>query len=48
VAPKEKTGVKIVDAQIHIWSKGKPSGLHRKVASFTAEEVLAEMNADPL
>jgi predicted TIM-barrel fold metal-dependent hydrolase len=45
VAPKEEAGVKIVDAQIHIWSSGKPSGLHRKVASFTAEEALAEMDA---
>jgi len=37
-------GVKIVDAQIHIWSKGTPSGLHRKVSAFTAEEALREMN----
>ena len=36
--------MKIVDAQIHIWSKGAPSGLHRKVSSFTAEEVLREMD----
>ena len=37
--------MKIVDAQIHIWSQGQPSGLHRKVASFTAEEALREMDA---
>ena len=37
--------MKIVDAQIHIWSQGMPSGLHRKVSSFTAEEALAEMDA---
>ena len=37
-------GMKIVDAQIHIWSKGTPSGLHRKVSSFTAEEALREMD----
>ena len=37
--------MKIVDAQIHIWSSGMPSGQHRKVASFTAEEALREMDA---
>ena len=37
--------MKIIDAQVHIWSSGKPSGLHRQVSSFTAEEVLAEMDA---
>ena len=37
--------MKIVDAQIHIWSSGKPSGLHRQVASFSAEEALREMDA---
>ena len=36
--------MKIVDAQIHIWSSGTPSGLHRKVSSFTAEEALKEMD----
>jgi predicted TIM-barrel fold metal-dependent hydrolase len=36
--------MKIVDAQVHIWSKGTPSGLHRKVSSFTAEEALREMD----
>lgn len=36
--------MKIIDAQIHIWSKGTPSGLHRKVSSFTAEEALREMD----
>ncbi|MFC7690728.1 hypothetical protein ACFQY5_15260 [Paeniroseomonas aquatica] len=36
--------MKIVDAQIHIWSSGSPSGLHRKVSSFTAEEALREMD----
>lgn len=36
--------MKIVDAQIHIWSKGTPSGLHRKVSSFSAEEALREMD----
>lgn len=38
--------MKIVDAQIHIWSQTitPPSGLHRKVQSFSAEEALAEMD----
>ena len=37
--------MRIVDAQVHIWSGGTPSGLHRKVPAFTAEELLAEMDA---
>jgi predicted TIM-barrel fold metal-dependent hydrolase len=38
--------VKIVDAQVHIWSQTvvPTSGLHRKVEKFTAEELLAEMD----
>ena len=38
--------MKIIDAQVHIWSKTvtPPSGLHRKVAKFTAEELLREMD----
>jgi predicted TIM-barrel fold metal-dependent hydrolase len=38
--------MKIIDAQVHIRSKvvTPPSGLHRKVASFTAEELLKEMD----
>jgi hypothetical protein len=34
--------MKIIDAQIHIWSQTvvPPSGLHRKVSKFTAEEAL--------
>ena len=33
--------MKIIDAQVHIWSQTvmPPSGLHRKVEKFTAEEV---------
>ena len=33
--------MKIIDAQVHIWSQTvtPTSGLHRKVAKFTAEEV---------
>ena len=37
--------MRIVDAQVHIWSSGTPSGLHRQVPAFTAEELLAEMDA---
>ena len=39
--------MRIVDAQVHIWSQTvvPPSGLHRKVDQFTAEELLAEMDA---
>src|SRR5262249_43568044 len=41
-----RNAMKIVDAQIHIWSQTvvPPSGLHRKVAKFTAEEALKEMD----
>jgi predicted TIM-barrel fold metal-dependent hydrolase len=39
--------MKIIDAQVHIWSKTviQPSGLHRKVEKFTAGELLTEMDA---
>jgi predicted TIM-barrel fold metal-dependent hydrolase len=38
--------MKIIDAQIHIWTKTvtPPSGLHRKVEKYTAEEALKEMD----
>ena len=38
--------MKIIDAQVHIWSQTvvPTSGLHRKVSKFTAEEVLKEMD----
>ena len=35
----------IVDAQVHIWSSGTPSGQHRQTSSFSAEECLQEMDA---
>src|SRR5260370_27480956 len=43
---KRGDAMKIIDAQVHIWSQTvvPTSGLHRKVATFTAEEVLAEMD----
>ena len=38
--------MKIIDAQVHIWTKTvtAPSGLHRKVTAFTAEDCLKEMD----
>ena len=41
-----KPSMKIIDAQVHIWSKTvtPTTGLHRKVSSFTAEELLKEMD----
>jgi predicted TIM-barrel fold metal-dependent hydrolase len=49
VSPNRETlgskAMKIIDAQVHIWSQTvvPPSGLHRKVEIFTAEDVLKEM-----
>ncbi|MDB5372354.1 MAG: amidohydrolase [Belnapia sp.] len=37
--------MEIVDAQVHLWRSGTPSGHHRQVPAFTAEELLAEMDA---
>ena len=37
--------MRIVDAQVHIWASGTPSGQHRQIASFSAEEMLKEMDA---
>ncbi len=36
--------MRIIDAQVHIWGSGTPSGDHRQVSSFTVEELLAEMD----
>jgi len=33
----------IVDAQVHIWSQGTPSGQHRQISSYSAEDSLKEM-----
>ena len=35
--------MRIIDAQVHIWASGTPSGDHRQVSSFTVDELLAEM-----
>ena len=37
--------MKIIDAQVHIWASGKPSGHHRQVSRFDVEALLAEMDA---
>src|SRR3989442_6569950 len=38
--------MRIVDAQVHIWSGGKPANPnHRQVASFTKDDLLKEMDA---
>ncbi len=37
--------MKIVDAQIHLWTKGEPSGLHRQHQVFTLEQAMAGMDA---
>ncbi len=35
----------IVDAQVHIWSSGKPTNAdHRQVAAFTEDDLLKEMD----
>jgi predicted TIM-barrel fold metal-dependent hydrolase len=35
--------LKIIDAQVHIWSSGRPNMRHRQTSAFTAEELLREM-----
>ncbi len=35
----------IVDAQVHIWSSGTPNGVHRQVSAYTADQLLADMDA---
>jgi predicted TIM-barrel fold metal-dependent hydrolase len=35
----------IIDAQVHIWGSGKPSGHHRQTSVFTADELIKEMDA---
>ena len=37
--------MQITDAQVHIWSSGIPSGIHRPIPVLTADEMLAEMDA---
>ena len=33
----------IIDAQVHIWGSGKPSGHHRQTSLYTAQELILEM-----
>jgi predicted TIM-barrel fold metal-dependent hydrolase len=35
----------IIDAQVHIWGSGMPNGHHRQTSVYTAEELIAEMEA---
>ncbi|MBN8926634.1 MAG: hypothetical protein BGO51_14665 [Rhodospirillales bacterium 69-11] len=37
--------MQIIDAQVHIWGSGQPSGDHRQTSAFTAPELIAEMEA---
>jgi predicted TIM-barrel fold metal-dependent hydrolase len=38
--------MKVVDAQVHIWESGVPGTMtHRQIDRFSAEDLLAEMNA---
>ena len=39
-----ETAMLIIDAQVHIWGSGKPSGHHRQTSLYTAEELIKEMN----
>jgi len=34
----------IVDAQVHIWSQGTPSGQHRQISRYGAEDCIKEMD----
>ena len=34
----------IIDAQVHIWGSGQPSGHHRQTSVYTAEELIKEMD----
>ena len=36
--------MQIIDAQVHIWGSGSPSGHHRQTSIYTAEELLKEQN----
>ena len=36
--------MQIIDAQVHIWGSGMPSGHHRQTSRYTAEELIAEMD----
>ena len=35
----------IIDAQVHIWGSGKPSAQHRQTSTYTAQELIMEMDS---
>jgi predicted TIM-barrel fold metal-dependent hydrolase len=37
--------MQVIDAQVHIWGSGTPSGHHRQTSIYTAEELIKEMDA---
>ena len=37
--------MKIIDSQVHLWASGKPNPGHRQVPSFSAEDLIVEMDA---
>ena len=36
--------MQVIDAQVHIWGSGTPSGHHRQTSIYTAEELIKEMD----
>lgn len=36
--------MQIVDAQVHIWSQGMPTGFHRKIPAYSMDDLLGEMD----
>jgi predicted TIM-barrel fold metal-dependent hydrolase len=40
----EEQAIQIIDAQVHIWGSGRPSGHHRQTSVYTAKELIAEMD----
>ena len=36
--------MQVIDAQVHIWGSGSPSGHHRQTSIYTAEELIKEMD----
>jgi len=36
--------MQIIDAQVHIWGSGTPSGHHRQTSRYSAEELIGEMD----
>lgn len=42
--PRKPAAMMIVDAQIHLWAKGRPSAHHRQTP-YLKEEALADMDA---